>query len=135
MKLDKLAVNAEAEEYGGWVQHPDFPDVWAKVRSPHSITYREAVRQENARLRREYGSTDVPVDVRDHSTAMLTVDHLLLDLRGLEDGDGNEYAYSRAFGEQLMTDRRYRKLADFVSWAAMQVGEQEAEADEADAGK
>jgi len=134
MKISEIEVDTKAENEGEWVESPRYPGVWAKVRSIHNPDFRRNQQIEATKTRRKYGSQPVPPEVQDRVFARLVVDHVLLDLQGLEDSSGKEIKLSRDFGIEIMSDPKYRRLADFISWAAEYVGENHSEELEETAG-
>lgn len=124
MKINKVKVDVDRENAGDWVQSPQFPELWVKVRSIHNTDFRRSFQEEKRKVHRKYGKQPVPVDVEDKVMGRAVVDHVLLDIKGLEDENDAPIEYDREFGLQVMTDPAYRNLSDLVVWAANIVGEQ-----------
>jgi len=124
MKITDVKVDVDKENAGDWVQSPQFPELWVKVRSIHNADFRRAMQEETRKTRRKYGKQPVPVDVEEKVMGRAIVDHILLDIQGLEDENDDPIEYDREFGLKIMTDPAYRNLSDLVVWAANIVGEQ-----------
>lgn len=134
MKIDEILVDVDSEDAGTWVEFPEVPGVWAKVRSGHNIEYQKALDSERVKLKKKYGDFDLaPFEVKQKIMARLMVNHLLVDLRGLEDESDQEIPYTKDFADKLINDRRYRRIRDFVTWAASVAGNAESEQLEDDA--
>lgn len=134
MKLNELKVDAERESNGDWVESPTWPGVRVHVRSIHNPDYRRALQLQVQKIRRKYGNEPTPPEVQDKMMADLFVEHIINDIQGLEDDNDKPIQYDKDFGRKVMSDPEYRRLADFVSWAAGVVGEDETEELEADVG-
>lgn len=124
MKIKDVTVDIDKENVGDWVQSPRYPDVWAKVRGINNVDFRRSLSESTQKSKRMYGRQPVPSDVEEKIVAKAVVKHILLDIRGLEDDDGEPIKYDPDFGMQIMTKPEFRNLADFVVWAANTIGEQ-----------
>lgn len=134
MKITDLTADLETENEGDWVTWPKYQTVSAKVRSVHNPDYERARAQSMQDLQRFYSGGDVPTDASRVATGKLFIDHILLDIRGLTDDDGNELKLTPELARSIMLDRKYRPIADFVVWAANRVGNRELQQLQADMG-
>jgi len=134
MKLNEITVDTERENKGDWVESPRWPGVWVHVRSLHNPDYRRALQLQVQKLRRKYGNEVTPPDVQDKMMAELFVEHIINDLKGIEDDDGKTLEYTKEFGRKVMSEPQYRPLADFISWASTMVGDEHVDQMEEDAG-
>lgn len=123
MKLSQLEVDTEKENRGDWVESPEFPGLHAKVRALRNTDFQRAQQVADRKLKRKYGNQPIPPEEETKKLARLVVDHVLLDISGLEDEDGSQIELTREFAFEIMTDPKYRKLADFIVWASSVVGE------------
>lgn len=121
MKLDDVKANVKAENEGDWVNSPNWPDVWCKVRSIRNPDYRRAEQIQRSKWRRKFGDMAVPIEQTDQAVAKMMVDHILLDLSGIDEFP----EYDKQIGMEIFTNPELRPLADFIAWAAQVVGEQE----------
>lgn len=123
MKLSSVEIDVDKESQGDWIESPEFPGVWAKVRSIRNPDFRRAYQQEMRKARRRYGNQPIPIEVEDRIMARLMVDHVIIDVTGLEDDQDKPIQYDRQTGLEWLGDPKYRPIADFLSWAASTVGE------------
>jgi len=134
MKLADIAVDTNAEDNGQWIVWPEYPEVSALVRSLHHPAYQDAQNALADRLRRAYGGRPTPSAVRNKEIGRLIARHLWLDIAGLTDDEGNAIVLTDEMKERVATQREYRMLMDFITWAAARVGDADAAAFEEDAG-
>ncbi|MGB0890471.1 MAG: hypothetical protein ACPGWS_09325, partial [Solirubrobacterales bacterium] len=134
MKLTDLEADVRAEDEGRWLESPEFPGLWALVRSMHNPDFERAQTAMQQRFAKAYGRKPVPSKVQKEGFARLMVDHAILGLKGLEDDAGKQFAYTKEFGFALMTERKYRKIAEFFDWAVARVGDKDVEQRESDEG-
>lgn len=136
MKLSSLKVDAAAIEDGEWIGSiPEMGDLEVRVRGLNNAKYRrlqskliDAV----PRAKRQGGRLDP--DEQDRITAICLRETVLLDWRGLEGEDGAPVSYTKDLANDLLTKPEFRRFREGVIWAAAQVGEERAAADEDDAG-
>lgn len=119
MSFDDFAVDTKAEDEGQWIEHPDKPGYFVKVRSIHYPEYRRWLRGRMNKARRNSMDGTVPVDVEDKIISEGFAKFLLLDW----DGFGEPYSYDEAY--RKLTERKWRKFRDFVSMAVQAVGDDE----------
>lgn len=127
MKLEDIAVDLEREEKGDWIDIPDLPGVSLKVRSLFNKDYQNAQQLAARKLARRYGKQPIPPNIQTRAYARLLAENVLLDWAGITDEDGNDVDYTPEFGRDVLSDPKYRKIADAVTWAASIVGEQDSE--------
>lgn len=128
MKLSSIEANIELEDGGARIEWPDYPgEVYATVRSVHYPPFVEAVAAFNARLRREHGGKRVPTRISSVGYAKLVTKHLWLSIEGLTDDKDKPIELTDQLREMVATDRKYRNLMDFITWATVRVGELDTE--------
>ncbi|KQQ13281.1 hypothetical protein ASF53_13990 [Methylobacterium sp. Leaf123] len=136
MKLSSLKVDAVAIEDGEWIGNiPEMGDLEVRVRGLNNAKYRRlqtTLIDAVPRAKRQGGRLDP--DEQDRITASCLNATVLLDWRGLEGEDGQPVAYSKDLATELLTKPEFRRFREAVIWAASQVGEERAAADEDDAG-
>lgn len=136
MKLSSLKIDADKIEGGDWIDNiPDMGDLRLKVRGIQNASYRrmqsklfDAV----PRAKKQGGRVDP--DEMDRITSQCLAATVLIDWDGIEGENGEPLPYSKEQASQLLTDPNFRRFRDAVIWAASQVGEDEAEGEQADAG-
>ncbi|APX83978.1 hypothetical protein BV511_04135 [Methylorubrum extorquens] len=136
MKLSSLKVDAAAIEDGEWIGNiPEMGDLEVRVRGLNNAKYRRlqtTLIDAVPRAKRQGGRLDP--DEQDRITASCLNATVLLDWRGLEGEDGQPVPYSKDLATDLLTKPEFRRFREAVIWAASQVGEERAAADEDDAG-
>lgn len=136
MKLSSLKVDAAAIEDGEWIGNiPEMGDLEVRVRGLNNAKYRRlqtTLIDAVPRAKRQGGRLDP--DEQDRITASCLTATVLLDWRGLEGEDGQPVPYSKDLATDLLSKPEFRRFREAVIWAAAQVGEERAAADEEDAG-
>lgn len=129
MKLSDIEVNVDAVEQGTWIgaKHgtpiPEMGELCLKVRGTDNADYRRMYSKlANAipRVRRQ----DMSEHDKVHAQCLNAT--CLLDWDGVDGPDG-PVPYSKAQATELLTNPKWRKFREAVSWAAGMVGEQKAE--------
>jgi hypothetical protein len=135
MKLSEAKIDSSRLEAGDWVKNiPDMGDLELKVRGLGNADYRRrqaALFRTLPRSGRAQGVID-PADA-DRIEAILLVETVLVDWRGLIGDDDQPIPYSKEFAQKLLTEPDYRPFRAAVAWAASVVAEGLAEDRAADA--
>ena len=116
---DDFAVDVQAEDEGQWIEHPDKPGYHVYVRSIHYPPFRRWRDARIQKARRNSMDGTVQADTIDKINSEGIAKFLLLDW----DGFGEPYSYEKAY--ERLTERKYRKFRDFVTYAAGAVGDDE----------
>jgi hypothetical protein len=125
MKMSELAVDADRQENGAWVD--DIPEVQGlrlKVRGSNNVDWRrlQAKLMDAVPRKKKLGGRLDP-DEQDRIISSCLLSACLLDWDGLEDDDGKPLPYSKAMAQKLLTEPQYRRFRDSVVWAASIVAE------------
>jgi hypothetical protein len=125
MKMSELAVDADRQENGAWVD--DIPEVQGlrlKVRGSNNADWRrlQAKLMDAVPRKKKLGGRIDP-DEQDRILSSCLLSTCLLDWDGLEDDDGKPLPYSKTMAQKLLTEPEYRRFRDSVLWAASIVAE------------
>ncbi len=113
----RFATNAQAERDGAWVDLGEGAAIRvARFNNPRHKTLRE-------RLLRPYrglllAGRDLPEDVEDRIAIDCLAETILLDWRGIEDGQGQPMSYDVETARSLLTS--LRDFRETVAWHALQ---------------
>jgi hypothetical protein len=125
MKMSELAVDADRQENGAWVD--DIPDVQGlrlKVRGSNNADWRrlQAKLMDAVPRKKKIGGRIDP-DEQDRVISSCLLNCCLLDWDGLEDDDGKPIPYSKQMAIKLLNEPEYRRFRDSVIWAATVVAD------------
>ena len=121
VKFSSLAANTEKEAQGDWVDLPDLPGVYLKVRSFNDPKYRTARDMLLQRMARKFGRKPAPPDESEAEFGRLYAKFVLLDWKGFD------IEYSPEAAREALSDPAFRDLRRHVEYAANQVGQVEIE--------
>lgn len=134
MAFEDLFVDVQAEDEGEWVEYPLNPDFKVLLRSVHYPPFRKAQAAAVARLRKAHPDGNIPGDLLAKVTGKNFAEHLIVSMALPKDRAGKAVKFTRDMALEIMTDRKGRKVADWIATEAQRIGEREAVAFEADAG-
>lgn len=125
MKMSELAVDADRQENGAWVDDiPEMEGLRLKVRGSNNADWRRLqARLIDAVPRKKRIGGRLDPDVQDSIMSSCLLNCCLLDWDGLEDDDGNTILYDKKMAEKLLKEPEYRRFRDSVVWAASVVAE------------
>ena len=136
MRMSELAVDADRQENGAWVD--DIPEVQGlrlKVRGSLNADWRRLqARLTDAVPRKKKPGGRLDPDEQDKIISSCLLSCCLLDWEGLEDDEGKPILYSKQMAQKLLNEPEYRRFRDSVIWAASMVAENTAEDKEAVSG-
>ena len=125
MKLSELAVDADRQEHGAWVD--DIPEVQGlrlKVRGSFNADWRrlQAKLLDAVPRKKRIGGRLDP-DENDAIMTKCLLNCCLLDWQGLEDEMGTAIPYDKDMARKLITEPEFRRFRESVIWAANVVQE------------
>lgn len=130
VKLLKLRRDAQKVQDGEWIRPgEEFEDLELKIRG-YTFEFTDARAERFRAAARKYGGDINKVKGKEsHAIVVSTIrDYLLLDVRGVQDQDGNPVTVE-VFG-QLLGDLNFQLLVKACIDAAGQVGQEKIEDDE-----
>lgn len=123
MDLKSRKIDPVRQEQGAWVDKiPEWGDLRLKVRGINNSDYQilqESLISERPRLDRLRGS--IPKEEREHITATLLLDTVLLDWANVSEG-GEPVPFSKEAARKYLFDPEYVEFRGAVAWAAGIVG-------------
>lgn len=134
MKMSELALDAERQENGAWVDEiPEVEGLRLKVRGQLNVDWRRLqARLMDAVPRKKRVGGRLDPDEQDRIMSSCLLNACLLDWEGLEDDEGNAIPYSKQMAQKLLTEPEFRRFRDSVVWAASIVADH-AQADQEEA--
>lgn len=125
MKLNDMAIDPVKFEQGDWVS--DIPDMGAlrlKVRGIGNSDFRKMQNRLIEAEPRQYkvGGRIAP-DRQDNIQSLCLLHTVLIDWDGLRDEIEQPIPYSKDLARELLTDPRYKRFRDAVTWAASVVAD------------
>ena len=125
MKMSELAVDADRQENGAWVDDiPEMEGLRLKVRGSNNADWRRLqARLMDAVPRKKKIGGRLDPDEQDRIMSSCILSCCLLDWDGLEDDNGKPIPYSKEMAKKLLTEPQYRRFRDGVVWAASIVAE------------
>lgn len=124
MKLNEMTIDANRVEQGAWVDDiPEMGDLRLKVRGFGNSDFRKMQgRLYDAEPRQNKVGGRLAPERQDFITARCMLHTILIDWDNVEDANG-KVPYSRELAETMLTDPKYRRFRDAVSYAATVVAE------------
>lgn len=115
-KLSEFRIDTRAMQDGEWVSVPEFGDLEILARGA-TDAFLDAQRALEGRYARQYGSREaIPNAVSRAINAQLLEEHLIMDVRNLEDDEGQPVPVKRFC--TLLRDPGYTRLAT-AAWTAV----------------
>lgn len=131
MKLSQVAVDLDAIDNGIWVDSTEFDGVQYLVRGTEYPPYQKAMRKRmsaeaNKLVSRRGRNTEINLDSIERNKRDLSIEHCMLDWKGIDDDDGKPVEYTKEMGQKIMSEREYARMARDILSAIDYVDEEAA---------
>jgi hypothetical protein len=133
MKISELAVDADRQENGAWVDNiPELEGLRLKVRGSNNLDWRKLQNKLLDAVPRKKRIGRLDLEEAEGIQTKCLLNCCLIDWEGLEDEQGKPIPYDKEMAKKLLTDPEFRRFRDGVVWAANIVADLKEE-DEKDA--
>jgi hypothetical protein len=115
-RLSLFAIDVEAEEQGTWETLASPLDCFeVRVRSLHCEDVQDYLADQGARDQRANGGKELTGKQQAMLFRRAVGELVLVDWRGMLGDDGKPLAFSRALAREILTERKWRHIADAIS--------------------